>query len=653
MPSIQTPRRIVAASLLTLIAGSTAAQPNEYTIRRLGIIDSNHARISTTAFLESNGWVAGHTQRAFTSMRSAWASRNDQSYRLGLLDSAHSTSTGLHDSSVLAFDRRGIGVGTSRSFEPVSGLSAWVWDREAGSRRIGLIDAAHTSGQGAQVSQPRTRIASSGRVAGQSTRYLGNSTFGYSAWIADVESAATTRVGLFDAEHTAASGLQFAQPVSISDTGAVFGFSVRFSGSLITGRSAWIDPIGSGPVHIGLIDAEHTNSGGYKSSVIRAANAQGLAIGSSIRYSGTSSAGASAWLYDGDSTRRLGFTDADHTRADGRKNSLARSLTPSGYVSGASTRYLSTTNQTGQSAWLYDPTDQSTTRIGAFDTIHTRADGMQHSEPLITLDGGLVGGTSRRYDGMASLGNSIWIHADTTSHIVSPGDALHTRADGTREAMLSAITTFGRAAGTAARYDGAIAKGHSAWIYDPASDTTSIVGLFDADHSSGGFHESSLLTLTDTFAVGTTERQSGFDGSTLWFHDLASDTTTPLIFDTAIDGRYATSVFTTTNAGEVIGAYANYDGNTYTRDRLFIWDAMQGFRDLELATDAFDPNWIALNSVVATANGSGLISGNGEYRSGGVHEAYLLTAIAPGLVPAPPTLALLGALALGSRRRRD
>lgn len=649
MSSPKARRQLIAASIICLTAGTALAQPYEYTIRRLGIIDSDHAQISAATILEPNGWAAGYTRRAASSATSAWASRDDQTYRLGLLDAAHTKSDGMQDSTVVAFDHRGIGLGTSRRYAPVLGQSAWLWDRDAGTRRIGLIDGAHVSSTGALNTVPLARIARSGFVAGHSNRYIGSSSVGYSAWIADVETATTTRIGFFDAAHTSTIGYQFAQPVVIADNGDVFGFSARFNGALLTGQTAWIDPIGSGPINIGLIDAEHTRTGDYKSSEVRSANPQGLAIGSSFRYSGMSTKGTTAWLYDGNSTVRLGFTDADHTHADGRRSSDARTLTSSGYVTGASTRYLSTTIQTGQSAWLYDPTDHSTTRLGFFDAAHTRFDGLQRSAALKTLDGGIVGGSSRRYDGMASRGNTIWLQADGDSRAVSPDDSLHTRSNGTREATLSAITSFGRAAGTAARYDGNVLVGHSAWIFDPASETTSLVGLFDAVHTVGAMHESSLITFNDAFAIGTTERQTGFAGSTLWFHDVAAKSTTPLIFDMATDGRYATSVFATTDAGEVVGAYANYDGDTFTRNHLFIWDATQGFRDLEGVTENFNPNWELLTSVGVTANGAGLISGNGEYSSGGLYEAYLLTAIT---LPSSSTLALFGTLALGARRRR-
>lgn len=92
--------------------------------------------------------------------------------------------------------------------------------------------------------------------------------------------------------------------------------------------------------------------------------------------------------------------------------------------------------------------------------------------------------------------------------------------------------------------------------------------------------------------------------------------------------------------------------NTLALDRLFIWDAVRGLRDLEGVTEDFAASWDSLTSLAATANGSGLIAGQGDHKGGGGDDnAFLLTRITPGFLPAPSTLTLLAGFGLARRRR--
>ena len=92
-------------------------------------------------------------------------------------------------------------------------------------------------------------------------------------------------------------------------------------------------------VTLGLTDAEHTRStDGYQYSRIDRLAESGHAAGTSFRFSGAASTGISAWLYDGSSTTRLGYFDADHTRIGGYQSSTVKRSTELGYVARTSDR---------------------------------------------------------------------------------------------------------------------------------------------------------------------------------------------------------------------------------------------------------------------------------------------------------------------------
>jgi hypothetical protein len=104
---------------------------------------------------------------------------------------------------------------------------------------------------------------------------------------------------------------------------------------------------------LGLVDVEHTRGDGYQSTDAQFWSESGYVAGGSTRFNGGfAERGASAWLYNGATTVRIGFTDDDHTNGAGRQQSLVRQLNESGHVIGNSTNYVA--GFLGSSAWLFD-----------------------------------------------------------------------------------------------------------------------------------------------------------------------------------------------------------------------------------------------------------------------------------------------------------
>jgi hypothetical protein len=138
---------------------------------------------------------------------------------------------------------------------------------------------------------------------------------------------------------------------------------------------------------LGLHDLEHTRSDGYESSTAEQLNQVGQVVGYSERYNGSAAnVGQSVWYYNGASTSKIGFVDAEHTRNDGYKSSsIAQSnvvpATPlfndEGFVAGYSDRYSPTGSDFGQSAWLFD--GSTTVRVGLTDAEHTSSGGSKES----------------------------------------------------------------------------------------------------------------------------------------------------------------------------------------------------------------------------------------------------------------------------------
>jgi hypothetical protein len=431
---------------------------------------------------------------------------------------------------------------------------------------LGLTDAAHTRSDGYQASFADL-LNGSGLAAGYSESFSGADPLGESTWVYDSATASTTRVGFLDATHTRSDGYQLSSVEFLNESSLAAGYSERFSGADPLGQSAWVyDSPTATTTRIGFFDAAHTRSDGYQFSHIWRLNDSGLAVGNSQRFDGGSSMGSSAWLYDssGASTTRIGFLDATHTRSDGYQNSDATGLNESGFAAGVSERFDGA-SALGYSAWLYDSAGATTTRVGLFDAAHTRSDGYQLSLVGAPNESGLAVGYSDRFDAGSFMGHSLWLYdaADQTTTRVGLFDAEHTRSDGYQSSQVEGLTESGLVAGQSDRFGGGSDLGRSAWVYDSAAATMTRAGFFDATHTrSDGYQYSNFNGLNESgLAVGYSWRFGGGSdlGTSAWLYDDTDATTTRIgLFDAAHtrSDGYQLSIGHLLNEAGLVGGYS-------------------------------------------------------------------------------------------------
>jgi hypothetical protein len=322
---------------------------------RLGFVGDAYdstggAHFSEAKSLNDAGQVIGISYRYNGSLafgQSAWLYDDGTTTRLGFTDSAHTRSDGYQYSWTSSINGAGKVVGWSYRN---GGQSAWLYDQGI-TTRLGLIDPAHPNSDKSEA----ISINTSGQVAGNSDYSLTSSLyFGQAAWL--YEGGTTTRVGLTDSEHTHSNSCKYSEAMSLNQTGNVVGFSYRYSGSTMTGRSAWVYDDGV-TTRMGLTDAEHTRSDGYQYSQSaaspKALNEAAQVIGYSQRYSGTSDMGRSVWIYSQGATSLLGMTDSQHTKLSGYRFSEGFSINEQGQAIGISYRYDGN-DDNGISGWFYD-----------------------------------------------------------------------------------------------------------------------------------------------------------------------------------------------------------------------------------------------------------------------------------------------------------
>jgi len=358
---------------------------------------------------------------------------------------------------------------------------------------LGFKDAEHTGPGGIRESLP-WRVNASGQVAGSQTRYVPpGGPWGQTAWFYD--GSALLNVGLTDAEHTSTTGYRSSWPAFLNAAGHVAGWANRYDGTgNYNGTSAWLYN-GTTTLNVGPTDPEHTRvTDGSRYSWATSLSAAGWVAGWALRYDAAgNSHGASAWLYNGATTLNIGLTDAEHTRpADGYRASWVSDLmNASGHVVGVASRFDAAGNDLGASTWFYDGT--TTLIVGPTDPEHTRVtDGYRSSWATALNAAGHVAGWANRYDGTGNYnGASAWLYNGTATLNVGPTDPEHTRTtDGFRNAELRGLNAAGQAMGWAERYDAAgNYNGSSIWLYN--GTTTLIANPTDAEHTRtpGGYRE--------------------------------------------------------------------------------------------------------------------------------------------------------------------
>ena len=560
----------------------------------------------------------------------------------GFTDAEHTRDDGYIISCAYSLNESGQVVGVSLRYSGSAdmGCSAWLYDQGV-TIRLGLSDPEYTRDDGYKYSFAYP-LNESGQVVGSSNRYSGSISMGRSAWIYD--HGVTTKLGLTDPEYTRDDGYKDSYAYLLNKLGQVVGASLRYSGNTDMGQSAWINDQGV-ITHIGLTDPEYTRNDGYKYSMADGLNEAGQVLGHSLRYSGGTDMGQSVWIYDHGAIVRLGFADAEHTRNDGYQTSYTSSFNEAGQVLGSSLRYIGGTDM-GQSAWLYD--HGVTTRLGLTDAEYIRDDGYKLSLADSLNKAGQVIGYSERYSGSTDMGRSAWLYDHGVTTRLGFKDAEYNLNNGKVFSIANSLNEAGQIIGLSLGINS-----RSAWIYDHG--VTTRLGLIDAGHTrDDGFKQSDANALNEAGQViGYSERYSGSIGMgrSGWFFDNDMKKTFPLVFSTRPDGYAHTDPEYLSNDGTVLGSYEVFGSDgTDLGDHVFMWSISDGFHELGLLVDGglTGNGWEQLYSA-ANMNGHGDIVGAGTLisQSGG----QVVFVMSP--VPEPSTLVLLfgamGALAILAR----
>jgi hypothetical protein len=640
---------------------------------------TNGVRESSVHRMNSIGEAIGASKR-YDSLggnlgRSAWFHDpvTGTSLNVGPLDVEHTRSTDNFRDSFFynagegylpSLNNAGRAVGRAVRYNFGTGQTAWMYDHVDGvTRNIGLIGPDHTRSDGYKESQALD-INDAGHAAGYSKFYDHTESASFcnpvancrSIWLhnPNLENPTTFQIGLLDAEHTRPStGHQTSAFVDMNADGNVVGTSQRYDSFGTLGTSAWFyDRAANVTTNIGLVDAEHTSSGGvrtssvFKNSSFEPMNNAGQVVGTATRYMGGT--GTSIWYYDHNTglTKRIGLANPEHTSSTGNRVASVMQLTQSGRAMGFAQRASMSTSNLGNSTWLYDPTTDTTRHTGLIDAEHTRVtDGFKNSAAYRMNEAGHQVGYSYRYHAVSGtqIGQSVWLY-DTALDVTremglsDPLDTEHLRNDGYRfSAPLDSgrvMNEAGQVVGYTQRYNNASTYlGDSLWLYDLESDSTRRIGLIDAQHTSSSGQRLSSVTSADAInssgqVVGQSRRYTGNDavGTSAWFYDPTLDQTFPLVFEVSPTGETNTVPFQLNDDGSVIGYYAKFQGTFFDSNRLFYWSMADGFQDMNviipggLETHGLD----GIGSIIVQ-NAAGLMAGSALRLNASGNLAILLT----------------------------
>jgi hypothetical protein len=238
--------------------------------------------------------------------------------RVGLFSGPEFTrASGYQDSELFVLTESGWLSGTSERFNGTSfnGKAAWVANAATGATtRIGLFSGAEfTSNVGSQTSRI-SHVSESGWLSGSSSLYNGSANYlGEAVWVANASDGSTSRIGLFtDSEFThAQSGAQSSTVLRLTESGWVSGTSRRLStNSRSLNQAVWVAAAANGTTtRVGLFGSpSYTAVDGGEESSLRGLSEEGLAWGSSVRFSGDNiPAGETGWIYDGTTGNQVTF----------------------------------------------------------------------------------------------------------------------------------------------------------------------------------------------------------------------------------------------------------------------------------------------------------------------------------------------------------
>jgi hypothetical protein len=375
---------------------------------------------------------------------------------------------------------------------------------------------------------------------------------------------------------------------------------------------------------LGFVDPEHTSSTGFQRSGI---GNNGITpnwlTGQSDRYSASGQNGESGWLFntiDG-STTRLGLLGSQYFVNPGNNH-----LTTPWYVNSlgevvGTTSTNPTTTEGRNLGWFYDPGTGSTTRIG-YSTL-TSPPGLI-SDTFKFLNGnGFVAGVS-------SEGNTgapyAWAFDPDTgatqqiglpeSTVVGPGtNPILQTVNGLSDGNLVAGTSFRPGDSSSP------ASGPAVWIYNPQTMLTKRIGFFDAAHTlSAGQQRSEFKGMNPLGLVaGRSYFQGTSSGVDTWLYDPATDVTRSIGFgNPASSTSWSDDIVAITPQNRIYGT-----SRSNTTIRTWVYDytpSVTTVMGLSTGDNAL-PNGGSQNTIVASAN-SGFVLGHAKRGVGDKRDPF-------------------------------
>lgn len=582
---------------------------------RIGYGSSNYTRADGYQFSEAqsltnSGYISGYSNRYSGSAatgKAAWIANAETGsmLRVGYFSSPEfvRSSDSYQYSSISQLLQSGHMVGVSTRFngDESAGIAMWVAHAATGTpTRIGLFSSPEFTSTTDYQETLLHSTTESGFINGYSRRYSGSSTNGIGAWMADVSTGTTYRIGLFSGpEFTRASdSYQYSSffPSSalpgtkvITEAGLTFGHSNRYDGNNDAGAAGWVASATTGITsRVGLYSgSEFTRStNSYQSTQVLAVTESGYIHGQSNRYNGTASVGVAAWVANASTgmTHRVGLYSApEFTGVNNLQASLVTQLTESGFAIGYSTRYFEfsgTSYQNGQGVWAANGSTGVTHRIGLYNGTEFTSTSLstQNSEAVSITESGYVSGYSDRYNGNTANGRAAWVAQATTGETTRVGfygNSEFTRSSDSYEySNASILTESGYALGSSNRYNGTTATGTAAWIADVSTGTTTRLGFYQGaefTRASDSSQESSAAGIkSDNFIYGTSKRYNGSAnaGTATWVANISAGTTTRIgltdTIHTSSNGIQSSSFNTTYLLPDryLTGKSTRYNGDT-------------------------------------------------------------------------------------------
>lgn len=390
------------------------------------------------------------------------------------------------------------------------------------------------------------------------------------------------RIGLFGAEQTGGSGLQYSTANFFALPGFVAGSSNRyFIGIPISGANTWAyNPGTNTTVQTGLTGSAHTGSAGYQFSVNNFQNDRGQVAGYSNRVIGVDgSSGANTWAYHPGTgtTVQTGLNGLAHTGSSGYQSGVNNFQNVAGQIAGASQRIAGVNGSNGENTWVYKPSTNTTVQTGLTGSAHTGSAGYQFSVNGFQNDAGHVAGYTYRVVGVnGSNGQNSWAYNPMTNTTVQTGltGAAYTGSTGYQIDIHRFQNNAGQVAGISQRVIGVNGfNGHDSWVYDPGTNTTAKTGLAGPAYTgSAGYQWSGINFQNNAGQVaGVSARIGGVDvsyGFNTWVYDPVTRTTVQTGLTGAVHTNtngYQNSVNAFQNdAGHVAGYSDVYTGGLFT-----------------------------------------------------------------------------------------